>query len=274
MKIKIFLGPAGIPLSCEKRDTIEGIKTVNALGLNAMEVEFVHSVYMKREVAEEAGRVARDLGVRLSIHAPYYINLSSEKRETVAASRKRIFDCADRGERMGADAIAIHSAFYGKNEKERVFEIVKEQFLKILDDMKGAGIKNVRLGTETMAKQSQFGTLDEVLRLHKEVKQVIPYIDWAHLFVRDGGSINYGEAFDKIEKAGINHINSHFEGVSRNKKGEFVDIHTPIKDPPFEPLAREIVKRKIDITIISESPVLEKDSLRMKQMLEKAGHIF
>lgn len=62
--MKIFLGPAGIPLSCEKRDTIEGIKTVNALGLNAMEIEFVHSVYMKKEVAEEAGRVAKEFGVR------------------------------------------------------------------------------------------------------------------------------------------------------------------------------------------------------------------
>lgn len=272
--MKIFLGPAGIPLSSEKRDTIEGVKTVNALGLNAMEIEFVHSVYMKKEVAEELGKVARDFGVRLSIHAPYYINLSSEKKETIAASRKRIFDCADRGERMGADAIAIHSAFYGKLEGEKVFEIVKEQFLKILDEMKGAGIKNVGLGVETMAKQGQFGTLDEVLRLHTEVKQVIPYVDWAHIFVRNGGKIDYVGVFDKLEKSGIKHINSHFEGVAKNKRGEFVDIHTPIKDPPFEPLAREILKRKIDITVISESPLLEKDSLKMKFVLQELGYGF
>lgn len=272
--MKIFLGPAGIPLSSEKRDTTEGVKNVNALGLNAMEIEFVHSVYMKKEVAEEVGRVAKEFGVRLSIHAPYYINLSSEKKETIAASRKRIFDCADRGERMGADAIAIHSAFYGKLEREKVFEIVREQFLKILDEMKSTGIKNVKLGVETMAKQGQFGTLDEVLRLHKEVKRVVPYIDWAHIFVRNGGKIDYEEVFDRLEKAGIEHVNSHFEGVAKNKRGEFVDIHTPIKDPPFEPLAREILKRKIGITIISESPLLEKDSLKMKSMLQKLGYGF
>jgi deoxyribonuclease-4 len=262
-------------MSTEKRDTIEGVKTVNALGLNAMEVEFVHSVYMKKEVAEELGGVAKDLGVRLSIHAPYYINLASEKKETIAASRKRIFDCADRGERMGADTVAIHSAFYGKSDPEKVYDIVKAQFQRILDEMKSAGIKNLNLGVETMAKKAQFGTLEEAIRLHKELKKVVPYIDWAHLFVRGGGHVDYAEVFDRLEDAGLKHINSHFEGVAKNKKGEFVDIHTPIsKSPDFAPLAREIVKRKIDITVISESPLLEKDSLKMKQMIEKAGHRF
>lgn len=265
----IFLGPAGIPLRTEKRETIEGIKTVHSLGLNAMEIEFVRSVYMKKPVAEEAGNVAGELGIRLSIHAPYFINLSSEKKDTISASRKRIFDSAEIGEIIGADAIAIHSAYYGKLNPEETFDLVKGQFLKILDDMKDAGIKNVKLGIETMAKKSQFGTLDEVLRMHKEVKHVHPYIDWAHLFVRNGGTIDYAEVLDRLEKAGIKHINSHFEGVAKNKKGEYVDVHRPIGAPEFTPLAKELKKRKTDITIISESPLLEEDSLKMKAILEK-----
>jgi len=272
--VRIFLGPAGIPLSCDKRDTLEGVKKVAELGLNAMEVEFVHSIYMKKDAAEQLGETARELGVRLSIHAPYYINLASEKRETIVASRKRIFDCADRGDRMGADAIAIHSAFYGKREKGDVYEIVKEQFLKILDEMGAAGIRNVRLGVETMAKHSQFGTLDEILRLHREVKQVVPYVDWAHLFVRGGGKVDYAEVLEILKAAKLDHINSHFEGVERNKKGEWVDVHTPINEPKFEPLAIEILRKKVDITIISESPLLEEDSLKMKKTLEHAGYRF
>lgn len=272
--MKIFLGPAGIPLSCEKADTLEGVKKVAKIGLNAMEVEFVHGVYMKKNMAEQVGDMARELGVRLSIHAPYYINLASEKKETIAASRKRIFDCADIGESMGADAIAIHSAFYGNFEKEKVYEIVKEQLLKILDDMRSAGIKNISLGIETMAKQSQFGTLEETLKLHKEVKQVVPYIDWAHLFVRGGGFVDYSDVLRKLKAAKINHINSHFEGVAKNKKGEWVDVHTPINEPKFEPLAHEILKNKVNITIISESPLLEEDSIRMKKAFEKAGYDF
>jgi len=42
--VKIFLGPAGIPHASSKRNTLEGVKVVKDLGLNAMEVEFVQGV--------------------------------------------------------------------------------------------------------------------------------------------------------------------------------------------------------------------------------------
>lgn len=273
--MKIFLGPAGIPTEAKVYDTAEGIRTVAKIGLNAMEVEFVQTVYLNKKQAEKIGEIAKENGVKLSIHAPYYINLNSADPKIITASRKRIFDCADRGERMGAEAIAIHAAYYGRSSEEETFETVKENFLQILDEMKLAGIKNVKLGVETMGKQSQFGSLEEVVKLHKEVKQVIPYIDWAHLFVRNNGDINYAEIFDVLEKLKLGKIHSHFEGVDKNKDGRFVDVHTPINShPPFEPLAREILKRKIDITIISESPIIEKDSLKMKRVFEKLGHKF
>ncbi len=271
--MKIFLGTSGIPLSCKKRNTIEGIKRIKKIGLNAMELAFVHNIYVKKDLAEEIGQIAKENQVRLSIHAPFYINLASEKKQVIGASRQRIYDTADRAERMGADTIAIHSAYYGKNDKENVYEIVKNQFLKILDKMKENGI-NVNLGVETMAKESQFGTLDEVIKLHKEVKMITPYIDWAHLFIRNKGNIDYNEILTKLKKTKIKHINSHFEGVKKNKKGYWVDIHDSIKNPPFEPLVKEILKKKIDITIISESPILEKDSLKMKKYIEKNGYKF
>ncbi|GAI47372.1 unnamed protein product, partial [marine sediment metagenome] len=44
--------------------------------------------------------------------------------------------------------------------------------------------------------------------------------------------------------------------------------------PPFERLAREVLKRKVNITLISESPTLEQDSLEMKRIFEKLGYEF
>ncbi|MEK6909623.1 MAG: endonuclease IV, partial [Candidatus Aenigmatarchaeota archaeon] len=80
--------------------------------------------------------------------------------------------------------------------------------------------------------------------------------------------------FDKLKPLTPDHINSPFEGGDKNKKGEFVDVHVPINGhPPFEPLAKEIIKRKLGITIISESPVLEIDSLKMKKIFEKLGDL-
>ncbi|MEM0363856.1 MAG: deoxyribonuclease IV [Sulfolobaceae archaeon] len=273
---KIYLGPAGIPHASKKRNTIEGIKTVKELGLNAMEVEFVQGVRMSKDMAKEAGQVAKELGIRLSVHAPYFINLCSDDQEKVEASKKRIIETADRAELMGADAIAIHIAFYEKDKAKECYEKVKSELGEVVDNARSMGIKNVKFGVETMAKETAFGTLDEVISISKEIKGVIPYIDWAHTFARQGGQINYGEIIDRLVKElGLTHINSHFESLE-NRKGKYVDEHVPIdyNSPPFEPLAKEILKRDISITLICESPELERDALKMKEVLVNLGYKF
>ncbi|MEM3972319.1 MAG: deoxyribonuclease IV [Saccharolobus sp.] len=273
---KIYLGPAGIPHASKKRNTIEGIKTVKELGLNAMEVEFVQGVRMSKDTAKETGQVAKELGIRLSVHAPYFINLCSDDQEKVEASKKRIIETADRAELMGADAIAIHIAFYEKDKAKECYEKVKSELGEVVDNARSMGIKNVKFGVETMAKETAFGTLDEVISISKEIKGVIPYIDWAHTFARQGGQINYGEIIDRLVKElGLTHINSHFESLE-NRKGKYVDEHVPIdyNSPPFEPLAKEILKRDISITLICESPELERDALKMKEVLVNLGYKF
>jgi len=273
---KIYLGPAGVPHSAKRKTTIDGIKTVKELGLNAMEVEFVQGVRMNRETAEEAGQIAKELGIRLSVHAPYFINLCSEEQEKVEASKKRLLETADRAELLGADAIAIHVAFYGKMKPEECYQKVKAELGEVVDNARSMGIKNVKFGVETMAKDTAFGTLDEVISISKEINGVIPYIDWAHTFARQGGKIDYGEIIDRlVRELNLAHINSHFESLEI-RKGKYVDEHRSIdyNTPPFKPLAREIIKRDISITLICESPELERDALKMKEVLLKVGYRF
>ena len=268
---EIFLGSAGIPISTKGASTIDGIKRIKELQLNAFEIEFVRSIYLNEKTAEEAGQVAKENEVRLSVHSPYYINLCSKDAKVIKESEERILKSLEIGEIAGADAVAVHVAYYSGLTPEQAYEKLKENVLNILDKMKSKGIKNNKFGLETMGKSSQFGSLDEIIKLCKDVgsRQLVPYIDWGHLFVRGKGRIDYGEAFDKLKVLKLEHINSHFEGVGKNKKGEFVDVHTPINNhPPFESLAKEIIKRKLSITIISESPILEVDSLKMKRIIE------
>ncbi|MFH0711453.1 MAG: TIM barrel protein [Candidatus Aenigmatarchaeota archaeon] len=272
--MKIFLGPAGVPIVSKDRSSLGGLKTVKELRLNAMEIEFVRGVKMEPKLAEEVGKVAKELGISLSVHSPYYINLNSQKKQIIEASKRMIFDSADRAERMGAGAVAIHTAYYSGFNPEQTFEKTKEGLSEVLDKMKSTGIKNVKLGVETMGRWSQFGSLDECVKMAKEI-DIIPYIDWSHLFVRGKGTIDYGNIFDTIKQLKLKHVYSHFQNVQKNKKGEYVDVHVPLDhSPPFEPLAKEILKRKVDITVISESPIIEQDSLKMKKILEKAGFTF
>jgi deoxyribonuclease-4 len=271
---KIFLGPAGVGIGSKDRSTLGGLEYVKEIGLNAMEVEFVRGVKMNPKLAEGVGMLAKELKINLSVHAPYYINLCSKKKQIIEASKRMILDSADRAERMGAGAVAIHTAYYSGLTPKQAFEMVKQGFEDILDEMKVRGIKNVKLGAETMGRWSQFGSLEETIALSKQLKQaVIPLIDWSHLYVRGKGMIDYAKIFDALKPLKLDHIYSHFQNVKKNKEGEWVDIHVPINGhPPFELLAKEVLKRKVDITIISESPILEQDSLKMKRIFNILGY--
>lgn len=276
--MEIRLGPAGLPIGLkESRNTVEGIKFVHEIGLNAMEIEFVRNIYLDEKSSKIVGKIARDLDVKLSIHAPYFINLLSEKSLTVLRSKKLIIKCMELASLMGASPVVVHSAYYGKLKPNEAFKKMVKITKEILLQAKKMKL-NTQLSYETMAKTSQFGSLEELLKLKEEVndESFSVTVDFAHIFVRNNGKIDYKEIFDKIEESGIKTLHSHFSNVkySLNKK-RFVDIHIPINShPPFKPLAEEILRRKKDITIISESPLLEKDSLKMKKIFEFLGYNF
>ncbi len=276
----IYLGPAGIPISSKGHGTLDGIRRVAELELNSMEVEFVRGVAMKNEMADEVGKLAKELDILLSVHCPYFINLCSTDRQKLEASKKRILDSVERAYHMGAHIAVFHPGYYGSLTPEAAFEAVERACADMLDRMKSTGIKGVILGHETTGKISAFGTLDELVQLCKRVRGCEPVVDFSHLFARAAGKIDYAEVFEKLRPLKLKHLHSHFtsmEWTPAKAPGYGNERrHIPIKfnKPPFEPLAKEILKRKLSITLISESPVLELDSLEMKRVFEKLGYRF
>jgi deoxyribonuclease-4 len=269
---RVYLGPAGIPQFVVKaKSTLEAVRVVRELGLNAMEVEFVQGVRMSRDLAKQVGRAARDFDVKLSVHAPYFINLCSEEADKVEKSRQRLVDSLDRAYYMGAWVVVVHAAYYGKLGPEKCFERVREELERAYRES-GIG-SGVYIGVEVTARTNQFGSVEEAFRLAKELPFVTPVVDWGHLYARNGGVINYGEVLDLwTREFGGMHMHTHFTSV-RYRNGKFVDEHEPIERnmPPFEPLARELKERDMTITLICESPLLEKDALLMREVLEEVG---
>ena len=264
----IKLGPAGSPA----KSTLEGIREVRKLGLQSMEVEFVRGVKMSNSLAKECGAEAKMLGIDLSAHAPYYINLASEDPKKQKESVQRILDSAERGHHLGAREIVFHPSYFGKNDKEKVFQITKNHIQDMQDTIRKKGW-NCTLSPETTGKHSALGSLDETIRLVKETGCSFN-IDFAHLYARNYGKIDYREILDKLhDQLKPKHVQCHFSNISFTAKGErnheVLDHH-----PPFEPLAKEILSRKIDFTIISESPVTWRDSLKMKEIFERLGYRF
>ena len=267
--MKIFLGPAGIPISSSGSTTQEGIKRVADLGLNAMEIEFVHGVNMSIGSARAAGKIAKELDILLSVHAPYYINLCNP--EKAEASKKRIIDSCERAHHLGAWIVVFHPGFYGSS-KENAFNMVLEACESMSEKIEREGW-NVYLGLETTGKSSQFGTMEENAGVHKKIKRCIPVVDFSHIYARNNGRISFGEVLEKMAELRLPRYHCHFSGIEYTEKGEKRHLEISSKRPDFGELAKSLVKSNIkEIAIISESPLLEQDSLKMIKMLEGVGY--
>ncbi len=267
---------AGVPLTTPKPGgTVEGLKYAHKLGITAMELEWVQRVPPNEERMHEIRETAEKLGMYLTAHAPYYINLNSPDPDTLAASKARILAALRMSEIAGIRSVCVHAAFYLGQEPAKAYDNVR----RAMDDMmkqKGKLFPHVNLGLETMGKQAQFGTLEEVLRISKEF-DLYPVVDPAHLHARYNGKINtteeWNEMFDLYEeylgKASLQCVHMHFSGIAYGPKGE--KHHLPLQDSDarWQDFLKVLKKRKIAGTVVCESPLLEKDTLLMQKTYAK-----
>ena len=254
MAIKI--GPAGTGGSSE-----EGFREIKEAGLDGVEIEFTYSVWMKKEEAIKINSLNKKLKLQLSIHAPYFINLASKEKDKVVASKARILKCCEMGHYLGAKYIVFHAGFYQKQDPEMIYQMIKKE---IIDMMKTIKLKkwNIVLAPETTGKESQFGNLDELIRLKKETGCHL-CVDFSHLKARYNGVIDYDSIMKKL--APLGHLHCHFSGIIWTEKGE--RKHELTKEKDILELFSYLKKYKIDCTIINESPDPFGDALKMKKLL-------
>ncbi len=269
----IRIGPAGIPLSCKGRTNRDGLMyTREILDLNAMEVQFVRGLYvMEEEEALFMREYSREHDVELHVHAPYYINLASD--DELELSFEKAKSSAMLAEMMGAETVILHPGYYGeKTEKETLDNIISNT-KKLIQVFKKEDL-NVRVGLETMGKKKVFGSLDEIVAVCKKVKQAIPVIDVGHIHARGNGCLKENEdfqwIFDTLSPLNLSHYIIHVTGVLYEDGNE--QYHLPIKkgDMPLTPLIDVILDNNYNVTLISESPLLEHDAVYMRLQVEKA----
>jgi deoxyribonuclease-4 len=257
---KILFGPAGTGGA-----GAEGFEAVKKTGLDAVELEFVYSIWLNKQQAEKLAELNKKWKLVLSIHAPYYINLNSKEKAKIAASRTRILKCLEIGTSLGAKYVVFHPGFYQGMPEQETYKNIKEQIEKIQSEAKEKHF-TPQLAPETTGKPSQFGSLDELLRLRKETGCSI-CIDFAHLKARSNGKLTYEEMAEKIASAKLGHIHCHFSGIEFSEKGERKHLFTEDKD--IKELLTAIKKHNLDCTIINESPDPLGDSIKMKKLLAR-----
>lgn len=264
---KIYFGPAGSGGS-----ELKNFEAIKKAGCDSVEIEFVYSIWMSREQAEKIRELNKKLNLKLSIHAPYYINLNSEDKTKIGASRTRILKCLEiadilaNKEKQERIPVVFHAGFYLKKTKEECYKQIKEQISKIIQEAEQKGYKNAVVSPETTGKPSKFGDLDELLKLIKETKCSI-CIDFAHLKARYNGKINYDEIMNKIKNINLKDkevLHAHFSGINYGEKGEKNHILTGEK--AIKEFLHYLKKYNISINIINESPDPLRDASKMKKI--------
>ena len=251
----IKIGPAG----SGGLGNLKGIQKVVRMKLDCMEVEFTYGVRISMDEARQVGALAKEKGVVLSVHAPYYINLASDEKEKVVASKKRILDSCQRAAALGARNVVFHAGFYQKKTAAQTYRLIKKAILEIQRKI-AQNRWNVKLCPEITGKPSQFGSLEELLKLMQDTGCGI-CVDFAHLLAREQGSLDYEKVLKRLPKK----FHAHFSGIEYGLKGERKHLKTTKKF--FEPLAEALLKTKRNVTLICESPQPHKDAAMMKRVL-------
>ena len=240
----IRFGPAGLG---GVKDAISNLENYAKLELKACEIAFTYSIYIKPEQTKPIKQAAEKLGIKLSIHSPYWMNLNSKDKDKKEKSKQRILKCCELGELLGVEKVIFHPGYYGKMNKDETFENIKKAIIELQDKIKEKKWK-VKLVAETAGKINVFGSVDEILRLVKETGCLF-CIDFAHVYARNKGKIDYKEVYDKFKE--FPSLHCHFSGIKYGEKGE--KSHELTNEAELKKLL-SVLPRNKDITIINESP--------------------
>ncbi|MBI3556122.1 MAG: TIM barrel protein [Deltaproteobacteria bacterium] len=275
---KLGFGTAGFPSTAPKKDPIGALQKVKEIGLDCMELEFAHGVRMRDETADEISRTAKKLGITLTAHAPYYINLNAKEQDKIDASINRLLQTARLAGMCGAYSMTFHAAFYMKDDPKTVFDIVK-RYLKQITERLGDEENAIHLRPELTGRKSQFGTLEELCELSQEVPQVYPCLDFSHNQARTDGQANnykqFSEVFERYKKAlgkgALNQMHIHVAGIQYGPKGEIKHLSLKESEFNYKDFLRACRDFNVRGAIICESPELEKDALLLKKTYHGLG---
>lgn len=278
----VFFGPAGSTdnlKSLGAKTTVQIPAALKKMGLNAFEYQCGHGVSISAEASAAFGEACKENGIRPSLHAPYFISLSSVSEETRLKSLDHIIKSAAAVKNMGGNRIVVHSGSCGQISREEALVLASDTLKKAVVKMEEQCLDDISVCPEVMGKINQLGTLDEVLTLCKIKDNFIPCIDFGHLNARTLGGLknlsDFSEVLDKVENELGNErmksIHIHFSKIEYTDGGEkrHLTFEDTVFGPDFTFLAEEIVRRDMSPVIICESAGTQDiDAVSMKKVVE------
>jgi deoxyribonuclease-4 len=261
-----LFGPAGTSDSFSKmgyKNSLQVPEYIVKMGLDCFEYQCGRGVNIGEEKATALGKLAKEKNIKLSLHAPYYISMSSVEEEKRLNSVNYILASAKAVKAMGGNRIIVHTGSCGKISRAEALDLAIDTMKKAINALDSEGMSNIHICPETMGKVNQLGTLDEVLALCKVDERLIPCIDFGHLNARDLGILKTKEDFEKIfitikNELGTDRLktfHSHFSKIEYTTGGEkkHLTFEDTLYGPDFEPVMELTHKYDCSPVFICES---------------------
>ena len=280
----VLFGPSGCgDLFVEEghKGIMEVPKWIKDKGLDAYEYSFGHGYQMTTETAAKAGEKFKEYDVKLSLHAPFYINFANPDEEMFQKTKGYIYTGIKFLKAFGADRLIFHPASCGKQTREEALALTSKRFAETFDRMQEENLLDgLFLCPETMGKTMQIGTYKEIVDLCKLNKHLVPTFDFGHINSLEGGTLKTKDDFRRIldyslenigfEKTSNCHI--HFSKIQYGAKGEIkhLNFDDMIYGPEFDGLAEILVEYKLSPRVICESmSMMPQDAQLMKKIYLK-----
>ena len=261
-------GPAGLSDSytVKKFDPAAIAAHTASFGLTAFEYQCGRGVRLAQDKAAALGKACAEKDIALSVHAPYYISMSSLEEDKRLHSIDYLLQSCALVKALGGRRVIFHSGSCGKQSREAALEKALDTMRRAVEAVDAAGFGDCILCPETMGKVNQLGTLDEVLALCSVDERITPCIDFGHLYARSQGTelagenapADYAALLDKLQVLGPGraaNFHVHFSRIAYTKGGEKCHLTFADTDygPPHEPLLALLKALGLTPTIICES---------------------
>ena len=279
----IKFGPAGNSNSFAKagfKKTSDAPKWLENMGLDAFEYQCGRGINIGDETASLIGKNALDHNIKMSLHTPYFINLSSIDEVRMTKNIQYILNSAHVADLMGADRLVVHCGGLSKQTRQKAINHTKLNLKNMLEALDDNNYSHIKMCIETMGKINVIGDLDEVCQIVATDDRLMPCIDFGHLNARCMGKVetfeDYENIFTKLEHMigfeRTSNLHAHFSKIEYSAGGEVrhLTFEDTIYGPCFDPLAKSLVKRNYTPIIICESAGTQaEDAKTMKNIYEE-----
>ena len=277
---KAMFGPSGHDETFAEEGntaTIQMPKWLRDKGLDLFEYSFGRGVRISRETAEAISDEADKYNIEMSVHAPYFINFASVEQEKADNSITYLTSSLKALKHFHGSRCVFHPGAEGKQKRAEAFARTKDNFQRALSTIAELELDDLIVCPETMGKQAQIGTVEEVIELCKLGENVYPCIDFGHVNSLYQGSLKtpddfqqiVDKMFDGLGEKKTKNMHVHFSKIQYGAKGEIrhLTFADTIYGPEFEPFCEVIVKNNLTPHILSESAGTQMlDSKTMQQI--------